>query len=289
MVSQDKSGVKRQRELLIDEILSGGAGLAPQHGDQNPSASSGHHGAPTTHAVGKTADRGRTLTPLEVAQTYYATPKPSGDQLRRIYARLKSGAIELNDPQAPPGRWTTTEASLARFLATRQAKQEAARHGVCVSREERSAISDTNTATSSMLLQRSDTVLRDIYTNAWRDYFAAVMFRRRLSKGSRTFERAVLAGQFMVVVIIAIMTMSAFKVFAPGTPHERRMVAAHLAAKHAWHEVDQWHAAHTDSSGRLLLRVQYRYRDGSIGKVVQTDRTYVVTAEGASELPSDAE
>lgn len=277
------SQVKQDRDSLLgllDQALSGQFPATDGRPRTHPTANS--HAAPAV-----TQRRSQLLSPVEVAQLWFHTASPTPDQLKKVYTKMKAGAIQLNDPHAPPGRWTTTEESLATFLASRRAMQEAARRGVCRNGKEMTAAMASADAASSRLLTRSDEVLRGVYRNAWHDYFEAVMCRRRHAGQSRAFTRAVIAGQGLVVAGIAMAFIVTLGLLAPGKTHEQRSIAAHLASAYPWHTIDQWHAPQVGSDGKRFFRVQYRYREGEQASVVHTDRTYVVTEAGVSELASN--
>lgn len=221
---------------------------------------------------------GRLLTPREVAEIWFRTARPSAEQLRKVYDRMESGALPVVDPQAPRPRWRTDEPTLARFLARR------------VTARPRGETGDMAAAAPAPGLAR-DVELRRTYRHLWQDYFLAVMLRRRVPDASRRFRRAVIAGQVLILTTIAAGVGAAVVGAGRGRPTaEQRAVGALIATSHGWHQVDRWHPAETDSQGRRLLRVEYRYRDGDSHRVVRSDRTFVVTADRAEEyLPAGGE
>ncbi len=229
------------------------------------------------------SERGRTLTPHDVAEIWFGTRKPSADQLRKVYAKMQAGVLPLNDPQAPPARWTTNEQALAKYLAARRASKEAAQH----EKGKRVGPLGVVPPTPATFVHRGDKDLRDAYMNVWQDYFQAVMFRRRIPYASRAFTRAVAAGQLSAVLLIGILLAGALGAWTPGRTVEERLVGEHLAGTHGWYQVERWHPPATDDDGRRIVRVEYRYRDGDSHRVVHTDRTFVVTDAGASERSTD--
>jgi hypothetical protein len=236
-------------------------------------------------AMAMGSDHGRTLTPRQAAEIWFGTHTPSADQIRKVYAKMQAGALPLNDPNAAPAHWTTNEQALARYLAARRAHQEAAQHG----KGKRVSPDAGTSARPASFIHRGDKDLRDAYANVWQDYFRAVMGRRRSARSSRAFERAVLVGQFTGVVIIGLLVAQAFGVWSPARPREERLIVAHLADHHGWHEIEKWHPFMTDAEGHQLVRVEYRYRDGDTKRVVHTDRTFVVQDDQVTERPPDDE
>lgn len=219
----------------------------------------------------------RLLTPRQVAEIWFRTPRPSAEQVRKVYDRMESGALPVVDPQAPRARWKTSEPTLARFLARRATARP------------RSETGDTAAPPPPGLAR--DAELRRTYRHLWQDYFLAVMLRRRVPDASRRFRRAVIAGQVLILATIAAGVSAAVVGAGQGRPtSEQRAVAAWIATSHGWHQIDRWHAAAKDPQGRRLLRVEYRYRDGDSHRVVRSDRTFVVTADRAEEyLPAGGE
>lgn len=203
--------------------------------------------------------------------------------MRKVYAKMRAGVLPLNDPTAPPAHWTTNEQSLARYLAARRAHKEAAQHG----KGKRVGPVADRLAPPASFLHRGDKDLRDVYANVWQNYFLAVMGRRRNAHASRTFERAVLIGQFTGVVIVGLLVAQAFGVWSPARAREERLIVAHLADHHGWHEIEKWHPPMTDHQGHRIVRVEYRYRDGDSKRIVHTDRTFVVRHDEVAERAPD--
>lgn len=232
------------------------------------------------------SERGRILSTLDVAEIWFGTRSPSADQLRKVLARMQSGALVLNDPAAPPARWTTTEQALAKFLAARRASKDAFRQAGGPSAHPTSEAAATTIA-DAHLLHHKNAVLRGVYRTVWRDYFLAVMVRRRVPRASKSFERAVIAGQLTAVAIIGMMVAGALGAWSPARPVEERLIGDHLTGQHGWHQVEQWHPRQTNDDGRRVVRVEYRYRDGASSRVVHTDRSFVVGPDGVTEVSSE--
>lgn len=230
-----------------------------------------------------THTRGRLLTPLDVAEIWFGTRSPSAEQLRKVLARMQSGALSLNNPEAPPARWTTTEEALAKFLASRRASKDALGRSVAQGGPSSHARA-TQAMADAHRLHHKNAMLRGAYRGVWREYFLAVMVRRRVPHASRAFERAVVGGQLLAVAIIGIMVAGALGAWSPARPREERLIADHLAVQHGWHQVAHWHPPLTDEQGRRLVRVEYRYRDGDSGRVIHTDRSFLVGTDGVAEV-----
>jgi hypothetical protein len=226
------------------------------------------------------SDRGRTLTPKDVAEIWFGTRTPSVDQMRKVYAKMQSGVLPINDPEAPPARWTTNEGALARYLASRRTTKEAAQH----EKGKRIAPTAGPVTATTVFVHRGDKDLRDAYANVWREYFLAVMGRRRSKDASRTFVRAVAAGQAVAVILIGLLVVRALGLASSGMPPEQRSVDDHLTTLHGWHRADRWHSTEIDAEGRPIVRVEYRYRDGDSNRVVHTDRTFLVTGTSVREF-----
>jgi hypothetical protein len=227
----------------------------------------------------------RAITPREAAEIVFGTAHPTNEQLRLVYARMRSGALRLNDPDCPPARWTTNEQALAEFLAANQLGR-----GI----KSKGGGGEPAVAAAKALQARPNSrrhvevEFKSVYRDLWRDYFMAVMLRRRTAHRSRSFQHAVVAGQTtLLLAMVALLwsTVVSLKVIVPA---EHRAIAQRLDQEHAWHQIDRWHAPLSEDGGiSQRIRVQYRYRSADSKRVVHTDRLFRVIGTQVEELPMD--
>lgn len=228
-------------------------------------------------------ERGRTLTPREVAEIWFGTRSPSADQMRKVYAKMKSGVLPLNNPEAPPAHWTTNEQALARYLASRRTTKESAQH----EKGKRIGPAAGPPTPPTLFVHRSDKDLRDAYATVWQSYFLAVIGRRQNRYATRNFQRAVIAGQVTAVLVIALLVAQACVTWWYPHPLEQRLIEAHLSTHYRWHHVERWYTPEIDDQGHRVVRVEYRYRDGDSHQTISTDRVFIVTDDEVTEQSID--
>lgn len=227
----------------------------------------------------------RAITPHEAAEIVFGTHKPTNEQLRLVYARMRSGALRLNDPESTPGRWTTNEQALAEFLAANQLGRGAKSR---VGGGEPAVAAAKALQAQRNPRQQAEVEFKSVYRDLWRDYFMAVMLRRRTAHRSRSFQHAVVAGQTMLLLAMVALLWSTVVSLKVVLPTEHRAIAQHLAQEHAWHQIDRWHEPLSDADGiGQKIRVQYRYRSADSNRVVHTDRIFQVIGTQVEELPMD--
>src|SRR5690349_18112696 len=97
---------------------------------------------------------------IDAARIIYHTRAPNDGQIHRVYALMKSGALRPNANAGPPLKWTTTELSLADFLAahrvvhakSRHAQQDQAQHAPDLAQEKPAGRLTDDDAKTEMLL-----------------------------------------------------------------------------------------------------------------------------------------
>ena len=254
----------------------------------------------------------RPLSLVEVARLIFRTAHPSDQQIGRVFERMKAGALRVHQRGATPRDWTTTEESLAEFMANEMLKrQNAAPRPVAAARTAAAPRHGTTTTASRVsrpvaapkpasrrvphgrtgkshaaLLHADADDMRGVYRGIWRDYFLAVMLRKRIERRSVSFHRAVLAGQVVVLLTIVGLVLGVRHSFA-RTPAERIAITRFLAAHTDTFHIERWHPSQAAKSGEgLLVEVEYRYTREST-RAIHTRRTFCVVGDDVSEVSDE--
>lgn len=257
----------------------------------------------------------RHLSLVEVARLIFRTAHPSDQQIGRVFERMKAGALRVHQRGATPRDWTTTEESLAEFMANEMLKRQntaprpvatahtaaTPRQGTTttVSRVSKSVATANaqarplphgRTAKGHAALLRADAGadhdMRGVYRGIWRDYFLAVMLRKRIAHRSVNFHRAVLAGQVVVLLTIVGLVLGVRHSFA-RTPPERIAINRYLAGQTDTFHIERWHPSQATKPGEgLLVEVEYRYTKES-KRAIHTRRTFRVVGDEVSEVADE--
>ena len=261
----------------------------------------------------------RHLSLVEVARLIFRTPHPSDQQIGRVFERMKVGALRVHQRGATPRDWTTTEESLAEFMANEMLKRQSAaarpatlaRPGVAARPAAAAGAGATTTASRAnksvatahrqaqplphgrtgkghAAQQRAgaDHDMRGVYRGIWRDYFLAVMLRKRVEHRSASFHRAVLAGQVGILLTIVGLVLTVRHSFK-RTPPERIAIKQYLAGQTDTFHIERWHPSQPDRSGEgLLVEVEYRYKKES-NRAIHTRRTFRVVGDAVSEVADE--
>ncbi|MEX0703876.1 MAG: hypothetical protein WD069_17385 [Planctomycetales bacterium] len=226
----------------------------------------------------------RRMSYREAARAIYAAREPTDLQLAGIDEKVTRGALHGNRSR----RWVATDSVIA-YIAMRAERQRLS------ARAEPAGIagdrSPLDAPPSAIDLARE--LLPPIYREGLRDYFAAVIRRRRPAGASAAFGRAVLVGQ-IVLILFPIVAVVALYAVAVRPPREHAAVQALLEREVASGAIDEytiveWAPSETDPREEgTRIRVRYRYSENG-GKSILTDRTYLVRGETAVRArdPSD--
>jgi hypothetical protein len=215
-----------------------------------------------------TSDRAISL--VEAARLIFRTSTPNDKQVHRVYELMKAGALAVRDHAGPPLKWTTSEAALAEFLASRREaranrQQPGQRHA------------DDGEADK----------LRVVYRNIWRDYFLAVMLRKRMEHRSRAFQHSVVVGQVLLLVALVGLMLGGMRWTFIPLPPERAPIERLIAETTDDYAIERWHPAEPTADGNgSSVRLEYRYLKES-KRWVHTDRRFRVVGAQAEELPGE--
>jgi hypothetical protein len=196
------------------------------------------------------------------ARILFDVQAPTPEQLNHVRVLLMRGRL----PRSVQGGWTTTMAAVTNLLAKRSLRGRLpadAPPSVVASR-----------ALDSMSFAHREE-LPPLYRDLLRQYFGAVLLRRQAARGTLFFERTVLAGQCLVVVVIlGLVVLAVSPAFAPR-PREQVLVEQFIAGENERYEILKWIPL-DGSADRQRLRVLFRYYSPS-GKPIETDRIYAIT------------
>jgi hypothetical protein len=198
----------------------------------------------------------------DAARIIYGTQQPDFRQVGQVRAMILRGVIRGSED----GRWTTAEA-VAEYLAAANLRQRAAE-------TERRASGGEAPVPRGSSLQRQ---YRTDYRAALRDYFLAVIYRRDRRRYSRPFQRAVVAGQIVLLAgMLALVALAFYSLRPVAEPRELTAVRAWLKDNTTHYHITQWHPPQPTADGeRSSIRVIYEYSQTS-RKTIRTDRVFVI-------------
>jgi hypothetical protein len=120
-----------------------------------------------------------------------------------------------------------------------------------------------------------------------KEYFLAVVLRRRSGRRSQWFDRAVVAGQVLLVATALTALLAAVRQGGSLLRPEQRLVEASIAEEAGEVIVTRWFEPQSAPDGQGdLWRVQFRYF-ASDGQAVDTDRWYRVWQGAVSRVEVD--
>jgi hypothetical protein len=227
----------------------------------------------------------RSVSIIDAARFIYRTRSPSDRQVHCVYQQMKAGTLRVRHYAGPPLKWTTTEEALAEFLAASQLERSLG-HQAVEAAKKRSTIgnADEHTAQLPHHYEEESEKLRDVYQGIWRDYFLALLLRRRMVHRSVAFHRAVIGGQVMLLVALVATFIGGIRFTFEHTPPEHTAIERWLGENTDEHQVTRWHAPEAAPDGNgSIIRVQYRYQKDS-RRSIYTDRTFQVAGDEVTEL-----
>jgi len=187
----------------------------------------------------------RELTVEEAARIIYSTPTPTEQQKGKVRDKLRRGTLRRS-PRSP---WSTTAWAVAEYLAARTSPQHR-RPG---------APKD----------------LQGLYGGLLRDYFLALVLRRRAAGRSRLFQRTVVAGQVVVLAaslwLIATIALKTRSAMAPERAAVQEWLEANIRGRY---RIVEWFPPRPSDEG-VTLRLRYQYFTPG-RKGIVTDREFEV-------------
>jgi hypothetical protein len=211
------------------------------------------------------------LSAVEAARRIYNTPAPTPEQVGRTVEKIELGHLT----RSPKGGTTTTALAIAEYLARRAAHNAARGRG-----GSRSWPADLETPVSVS----SPATFAGFYRELLKDYFLAVVMRRRITHRSLAFQRFAVGSQvaLLVMAVALLAGISTAAVRSRLVPPDHRTVKAWVAAKHADAKI---HAIHKLEAPAGSYRVNFQY--GSGGKQVQS--SLILTLDGPQVVDVNSE
>ncbi|MGE0606463.1 MAG: hypothetical protein AB7O62_04990 [Pirellulales bacterium] len=194
------------------------------------------------------------LSAHDAARIIYNTPRPTPQQVGQVRLRLVQGHLK-------PGRGgtsTTTAAAIAEYMTT-----------VAVGKQQK-------------LSHEED--LKGVYRDLFRDYFMAVVSRRRITGRSPMFQHAVLIGQVATILFAAAALWWIYRHSIVPIPPEQKIVRAAIEEQYGSVKFHEWFPTVPAANQQgEQVRVQFTYFSSS-RKAIRTVRTYQVVAGQAQDV-----
>lgn len=223
---------------------------------------------------------GPRLTLAEAARLIYRTVEPTAAQVDRIRDKLKRGHLRGDRT----GERVTAE-SVARYMAgvstTAKLRQAGLGNPAAAGRGENLDTPALPRPPSGVASVKSRKMLTGVYHEILRDYFAAVILRRATRRKSAAFDRAVVVGQVVVILLPIVLTLLIARAIT-GETAEQIAVRQWITDHDGRHEIVEWVPTVGQANGSVV-RVKYRYFTPS-RKAIQTDRKFLVTDGTAAPL-----
>lgn len=182
------------------------------------------------------------LTIVEAARLIFRAASLQSGHVRHVEKWLEQGEL---DGQCVDSKWYTSRDAIARFMARRAVDQLG----------EEDDGGDGHNAPGQRRLSRysDDGALKIVYRQVLKDYFLAVLLRRRTRRIGRFWRRAVLAGQVALVASVAGVVLCVALLLMRPAPIEHRAI-------------DQW-LAQTYQDGFTLMHIGTPLDHGDTGDV----------------------
>lgn len=212
--------------------------------------------------MGATQDR--VLSARDAACILYNTADPSEDQVNKVRAKLARGDLRASGKR----RWTTTQEGIAEHLAAQAIGQTRARQ--CAAAVRRS---------------NGDNGLSSYYRELIKDYFFAVALRRRIAYRSRSFHRAAVSGQVLLLLAGLLLVFQCYNAVdrATTTP-DQQAVLGWLDANVEKYKAVEWLPVVHVAEG-VKVRVHYKYFEN--GKGIRTLRAFIVRDGRVTDSDAD--
>jgi len=199
--------------------------------------------------------RDRVLSAREAARIIYNAPHPTDEQTNKVRAKIARGLL----PASAKGHWTTTSGGVADYLAANVGRPP-----------------DPQAKSTGRGAQRpeADKNLSKFYRDLLKDYFLAVTLRRRSGGHTRTFDRAVLAGQIGTLLLgFALLGLGYRAGLRAAHSAEQVAVLSWLDGNVQSYKIVEWFPPVAFQDG-AIIRVRYKYFENR--KPIETDRRFLV-------------
>ena len=205
----------------------------------------------------------RRMSVKDAAEIIFRTSQPTPEQLQRVQELLVPGELQGDS------RGTTANA-VADFVA-------------------RSALNNApgkQHANARRTSHKHDERLNRVYRESLKDYFLAVIMRRKIRNASKFFQHAVLAGQIVLLAAIVGAILASVRMVFPPTRPEHAAVVRWLDENAHRHRVVKWHPTKTGDDGKTQLWVEYHYVTPQ-GRGIDTRRVFTVDGDRVVSVDSE--
>jgi hypothetical protein len=194
------------------------------------------------------------ISVVEAARRIYNTAQPTPEQVGRTAKKIEAGTLA----RGPRGGMTTTVDAVAEFMARREAARAGAHLLQGGSPPGSEAV--THTATFS-----------PFYRGVLKEYFLAVVLRRKIANRSPVFYRLVLAGQALLLagLLLLLATGAVATMRTAVLPADQRAVQAWLQTKYSDCEVDEFQ---TLPNSKVRARFHYKVNR----RVIRSELSFTV-------------
>jgi hypothetical protein len=214
----------------------------------------------------------RRLSLAAAAKIIYANPRPTVEQIERVQARLEAGVLKGSRVGLLGRSWETTTEAVAEYLARQSLHQQA----------RSAAVSHQPSARSSEFSIQ----IREFYGEILKQYFLAVILRRKIRGRSVIFYRCVTGGQITCLLMLAGVVALTINAGLVPAPPEQALVARWIEQETGRFQVIQWFPPQAAPRKGRIMRVQYRYFTRN-GKPIDTDRKFLVRGDSVTQLDSE--
>ena len=227
----------------------------------------------------------RVISIVDAARLIFRTRNPTDEHIHRVYKQMKSRTLAVHDASGPPLKWSTTEEAVADFLAANKIEQTLGHPAIAAAKQRAKWTSNVGVSALPPNYEEESATLREMYHGIWKEYFMAVILRRRAAHHSKNFRRAVVVGQAIWLVGMLGVFFGTFRLGFQSTPPERLAIERWIDVNTDEYRVTRWYPSKALDGG-MHVRVEYRYQKDS-RRSIHTDRTFSVQGDAVSEVSDD--
>lgn len=226
-------------------------------------------------------DDKRRLDVRQAARIIFKTAEPTPQQVETVRRELVRGSLK----GSRDGHWTTPQA-VATYLAGRTYDRRDLGGGRAAASSGFVTVGKAADAGAKRPDGvRSNDTLVTLYQELLRDYFLAVLRRRKQHHRSQFFARAVVVGQIACLLVLLGLFLFSLRVAQTlRQPPEQAAVERWIAEHSQDYQVLRWYPTELtpDGSG-ALVRVEYQYYAPSRKRIV-TNRAFEVQGDQVIEM-----
>lgn len=196
------------------------------------------------------SDLERPLTVEQAARIVYNTASPTREQVARIRDKIESGGIR----RSLRGGLTTTRSALADYLAGR---------------------TSTSAGAARAAPRAANEPLPGFYRELLKEYFLAVLLRRKLERRSKLFAASVLAMQVAILLLpLGVFAWVYRGSLAAGWKSPERQAVERWLSEH----YDEFEIHSLTNSAPSAARVKFWY-SAKGSKRIESDRIFTISGD----------